>query len=172
MVIWLVGLSGAGKTTIGRELHALMRARNPGTVFVDGDEVREVFRHNRDADAFRPEGRRRNAERMSALCAWLDAQGLDVVCCCLSLFEETREWNRGHYSRYFEVYVEVPFEALLRREVKNLYGPALRGEITDVVGVDIEWIPPRRPDLVIDNSADGLDPAAVATEILRHAEAA
>lgn len=172
MVIWLVGMSGAGKTTIGRHLYGMMKARNPATVFVDGDEVREVFRHNQGDDPYSLEGRRANAERMAELCAWLDRQGIDVVCCCLSVFEETREWNRRTYSRYFEVYVEVPFEKLLEREVKDLYASALRGERRNVVGVDIPFAAPRRPDLVVDNRRDGIDHAATARDILLRAEAA
>ena len=56
--------------------------------------------------------RRRNAERICRLCRFLDAQGIDVVCAILSLFHESQEWNRKHYSRYFEVYLDVPMDEL------------------------------------------------------------
>lgn len=166
MVIWLVGLSGAGKTTIGRELHALLKAREPNTVFVDGDEVRAVFKHDRGPDAYTLEGRAKNAERMAELCAWLDRQGMNVVCCCLSVFEETRAWNRETYSRYFEVYVSTPFDVLVERDSKGLYGAALRGETENVVGVDIPFTPPAAPDLVVENGRDPRDPREIAREIL------
>ena len=169
MVIWLVGLSGAGKTTIGRQVFRQLRKRAPNTVFVDGDEIRRVFKHDGHPDAYSLEGRRVNADRMSELCAWLDRQGIHVVCCCLSIFEETRDWNRENFSDYFEVYVEVPFPKLVEREIKNLYKPALRGEIPNVVGVDIPWVPPARPDMTIDNGVDDPDHALIAGEILRRA---
>jgi cytidine diphosphoramidate kinase len=170
MVIWIMGLSGAGKTTIGRMVFAALKEHNPATVFVDGDEIREVFRHNRGEDAYAPAGRRVAADRLAALCTWLDRQGIDVVCCCLSYFDEVSRQNRATFSRYFEVFVDVPFPTLLQREIKNLYGPALRGEIRNVVGVDIPFTAPTRPDLVVNNAADGIENArAAAGEILARA---
>ena len=38
MVIWITGLSGAGKTSIGRALLDLWRQDNPAVVLVDGDD--------------------------------------------------------------------------------------------------------------------------------------
>lgn len=170
MVIWLIGLSGAGKTTIGQHLYTLWKAREANTVLVDGDEIRRIFRQDSDPQAYTIEGRRANAERIAELCAWLDRQRIHVVCSVLSLFEETRRWNRASYSRYFEVYVQVPFEVLIARDTRNLYGPALRGEIRNVVGVDIPFPPPEAPDMIVDNGPSGIDHRRMAEEILRRAE--
>ena len=71
MIVWLVGLSGAGKTTIARALHRQWQAVSPATVLIDGDEVREIFQHDRGPDAYTMEGRRINAERIAAMSAWL-----------------------------------------------------------------------------------------------------
>lgn len=172
MVIWLIGLSGAGKTTIGREVHRRLKSVHPNTVFVDGDEVRAVFAHDRGPDAYTPAGRARNAERMAELCAWLDRQGMHVVCCCLSIFEETRAWNRAHYGRYLEVLVDVPWETLVaERDYKGLYAAALRGECPNVVGVDIPWTPPAAPDLTLINDGAQGTPAELADRVLDRARA-
>jgi adenylylsulfate kinase len=165
MVIWLIGLSGAGKTSIGRELCRYWKERAPQTVLVDGDEIRRIFQHDRDEQAYTLEGRRRNAERIRELCAWLDRQDINVVCCILSLFEDVHAWNRATYSRYFEVFVDAPMDAVIARDVKGLYGPALRGETRNVVGVDIPFPRPAQPDMTIDNSG-AFDPAAIARRIL------
>lgn len=166
MVVWLIGLSGAGKSHIGRALYARMKQDNPATVLVDGDEVRAIFRQDRDDDAYTVEGRRRNAERMRELCAWLERQDIDVVCCILSLFEESSRWNRDNYRAYFEVHVSAPMEVLRQRNPKDLYGRAARGEIGNVVGVDIPFHLPENPDLVIDNGANMVDADEAAQEIL------
>lgn len=171
MVIWLVGLSGSGKTTVGRHVYELWKTKESDTVFVDGDEIRKIFRQNQGPDAYSVEGRAANAERIAELCAWLDRQEINVVCCILSIFEETRIWNRQTYSKYFEVYLDVPLEILIERDGKNLYKPALRGETKNVVGVDIPFTPPLSPDMIIDNSKEGLDHRALAKDILANAGA-
>lgn len=164
MVIWLIGLAGSGKTTVGREIYANWKARDRATVFVDGDEVRDIFRHNRGDEPYSVEGRRQNAERIASLCAWLDRQDINVVCCILSIFEETREWNRANYREYFEVYLEAPLSALTSR--RHLYEEAEAGRMRNVVGVDIPFTPPASPDLVIDSGPDGESPEVAAKRIL------
>lgn len=165
MVIWLVGMSGAGKTTIGREVYALVKAASPNTVFVDGDEVREIFRHDGEY-AYTVEGRRQNSERIGALCRWLDRQGINVVCSMLSIFEDHRQANRAAFSRYFEVYVEATLDELMTRDYKNLYRAAKAGQQHNVVGVDIPFPPPANPDMVIRNGNPPVDSRLAAREIV------
>ena len=165
MVIWLVGLSAAGKTTIGRRLYDIRKRRNAATVLVDGDEIRRIFKHDHHPDAYSVEGRRANAERIVELCAWLDGQGIDVVCCVLCIFPEVLSENRQRFSDYFEVFVDVPLEIAERRDAKGVYGPARRGESANVVGLDIPFPRPEGADMVIDNSREGKDSGALAAEI-------
>ncbi len=169
MVIWIIGMSGAGKSTIGRAAHRHWQAQAPNTVLVDGDEIRAIFAQDRSPADYTLEGRRRNAERIYEICAWLDRQGINVVCCVLSLFPDVQARARQNYSGYFEVFVDVPVEVLARRDDKGIYGPALSGAARDVVGVDIPFPPPPRADMVIDNSGFDADPEALALGILRKA---
>lgn len=169
MVIWLVGMSGAGKSVIGCALYRLLKAQVAATVLVDGDEIRQIFRHDRSEDAYSVEGRRCNAERIREICAWLDRQEINVVCCILSIFEDSHAWNRTNIRDYFEVYVAAPMEVLERRNPKDLYGKARRGELKNVVGVDIPFTPPVNPDLVIENGEDPVDPDQAALMILEAA---
>jgi cytidine diphosphoramidate kinase len=172
VVIWIIGLSGAGKSTIGRELARQWRLAAPNCVMLDGDELRDVFGHNRDDTAYTVEGRRLNADRMTALCSLLDRQGINVVCCILSLFPEMRLDNRARFSRYFEVFLDAPLSALRRRDPKGLYAAAESGTQRNVVGVDIPFARPATADLVIDTSGQDADIRALAASILRQAGAA
>jgi len=110
--------------------------------------------------------RRKNAWRICHLCEYLDNQGIDVVCAILSIFHDTQEWNRDHYSQYFEVFIEVPMEILIERDQKGLYSGALNGEITNVVGVDIPFEPPPCADIIVDNSPSNIPPIDHAENIL------
>ncbi len=152
MVIWLVGLSGAGKTTIGKALYQSMKKRNRHTVFIDGDEVREMFRHNQHSDAYSLAGRRQNAERIQAMCAWLEKQEIDVVCCILSIFDEVSQQNQQKFKQYYEVFVDTPLPVLIEQDGKGLYQAALSGKTQNVVGIDLAYAPPKSPNLIIKNS--------------------
>lgn len=169
MVVWVIGLSGSGKTTLGREMARQWRTATPNVVLLDGDEVRKVFAHDRSDDAYTPQGRRVNAERLAALCELLDRQGIHVVCCVLSIFEDMRRDNRSRFSRYFEIFMDASLEAVMARDVKGLYAAARRGEARNVVGVDIPFERPTTADLVIDSSGPCADVPALARMALRAA---
>lgn len=148
MVIWIIGLSGAGKSTLAEEVAILARRSAPNVVLLDGDVAREVWGSDLGHDM---KDRRKNADRLCRLCRFLDSQGVHVVCAVLSLFEESRDWNREHLDDYFEVYVKAPLEALEERDPKGLYARARAGSI-ELPGVNLPFPEPKRPDLVIDNS--------------------
>jgi len=154
MVIWITGLSGAGKTTLGHAVFGKWQAIAPNTVLVDGDVVRELFKLDGSPELYTLEGRRKVAMRIHELCVWLDSQGINVVCCTISLFGDLHDINRRTFSKYFEVFIDVPMDVLRRRDNKNLYARAFSGEMPDVVGVDLPFLPPAAPDLHIDNSDD------------------
>lgn len=166
MIVWIVGLSGAGKTTLGRELYAQWKKTDPATVLVDGDEMRAIFGANREPDAFTVVGRRRNAERIVELCRWLDRQRINAVCPLLSIFPDIMAANRQVFSAYFEVFIDVPLEELERRDPKGIYAAAKRGAGADVVGIGIPFPKPSRPDVTLLNNRPDFPVDSLAGEII------
>lgn len=151
MVIWIIGLSGAGKTTLAEAVVARARAANPALVLLDGDVIRDTFGNDLGHSL---DDRKRNAERMMRLCRWLDGEGIDVVCAILSLFPEHRDWMRANVVNYHEVYIDAPLDQVQARDVKGLYARFAAGETRQVAGLDLEFRAPDTPDTRIVNDGD------------------
>jgi len=149
MVVWLIGLSGAGKTTLANEIVARANNKINNTVLLDGDVIREIFGNDL---GYSMEDRLLNAQRICQLGKFLDDQGMNVVCAILSIFPETREWNLKNIENYYEVYIDTPIGTLVERDSKGIYEKYKRGEISEVAGMDLDFPIPDKADLVIKNS--------------------
>ena len=146
MVIWLIGLSGAGKTTLARGLYKRLKLKTRHLVYLDGDDFRQIFRNDIDHTVA---GREKNAERISNFCRALDAERIHVIASVLSIFPEWQAWNRNAFSGYYEIFLDIPLETLKTRDTKGLYRDAVDGHIKNVVGIDIAFPRPPHPDIVI-----------------------
>ena len=156
MIIWFIGMSGVGKTTLASALYEKLKPETRHLIYLDGDEFREVFRNDADHTI---EGRRKNAERISHMCHMLDRHGIHVIASVLSIFPEWQAWNRETFDEYYEIFLNIPLGTLMRRDVKGLYAGAASGEIKNVVGVDIPFPKPTAADLEINESqqTDGVE---------------
>jgi adenylylsulfate kinase-like enzyme/phosphohistidine swiveling domain-containing protein len=162
-VYWITGLSGAGKTTVGQELWRRLRAAGRSAILLDGDALREVIAEDLGHNSA---NRRKSAMRNARLCRMLSSQDTDVVCPTISLFHEVHRWNRENIPGYREIYLRVPMDELQRRDSKGIYAAAHRGDLRDVVGLDVAAELPEAPDLTLDNFGT-LDSATAVERIWR-----
>lgn len=145
---WVTGLSGAGKTTIGKGIYTKLKESYPNTVIFDGDALRQAFGNDL---GYSKEERLACAMRYARLSRLLAEQGIHVVCCTISMFDCVRQWNRDNIDNYTEIYIEVPMEVLEARNQKNLYSDAKDGAAQDVVGMDLQMQLPKQPDIRVLN---------------------
>ena len=157
-VVWITGLSGAGKTTLAHGLREVLLDRGITPVLLDGDRLRAVVPA---VGGYTPADRRRYAMFYGRLARELSAQGHFVICATISLFHEVHRWNREHLPQYLEVLLRVPVEELGRRDTKGVYAASRH----DVVGVHQAAEFPSAPDLTIDNFGGTSPGRAVASVV-------
>jgi len=161
---WITGLSGAGKTTIARELYTIMKDTKSNVVYLDGDIMREVFNAIKD---YSQQERLKLAMQYSRLCKLLTDQNIDVICATISMFPQCWEWNRQHIPKYREIYIRVPMDILIQRDQKRLYSQALKGKTKHVMGIDIPFTEPEEPHLTLENEGNE-SPELLAKQILQY----
>ncbi|MDE6903138.1 MAG: adenylyl-sulfate kinase [Lachnospiraceae bacterium] len=159
-VYFFTGLAGAGKTTIGGLFYRHMKAKKNDVVLLDGDQLRRLSFHK--SSGYSTEERRRGAYYNFEMCRMLADQGIDVVLCSISMYNDCRAWAREHIENYREVYIRTARETLYRRDQKGLYSSGTK----NVVGVDLLCEEPENPDIVIDN--DGQETPEKIVERLEH----
>ncbi len=160
MVIWITGLSAAGKTTLCNALRDLVKARLPELVILDGEAMRAVFGHDGNSEADRVT----RVKWLQSIARVLADQGLLVVVGVLYAHPDLLAWNRANLSGYFEVYLKASMATLRARDPKGLYQAAEAGRMREVVGLDIPWHPPETPDMVVDMDA-GEAPEVIARRL-------
>jgi bifunctional enzyme CysN/CysC len=162
-VVWLTGLSGAGKSTIANIVEAKLHSLGVRTYLLDGDNVRHGL--NRDlgfTDADRVENIRRIAEVTGLM---VDA-GLVVLVSFISPFRAERQLARDRVEadEFIEVHVDASVELAESRDPKGLYAKARAGELTNFTGVDSPYEAPEAPEVYIDTAV--LSPEAAAELVI------
>ena len=156
-VVWLTGLSGSGKTTIGRSLEAKLRELGYRVELLDGDEVRKQLSPDL---GFTKNDRETHARRVVYLSRLLAKNGIITLVSLIAPYRAFREYARKEIADYVEVYVKTPLETCIKRDPKGLYKKALRGEITDMTGIQDPYEEPINPEAVIDTEHLTVDQSA------------
>lgn len=145
IVYFFTGLAGAGKTTIGGLFYRRLKAHKPNVVLLDGDQLRRLSFNKQSG--YSTEERRNGAFYNFEMCRMLADQGIDVVLCSISMYNDCRAWAREHIENYKEIYIKVSWETLYRRDQKGLYSSGVK----EVVGVDLPYDEPQNADVVVEN---------------------
>lgn len=144
-VYFFTGLAGAGKTTIGGLFYRRLKSVKNDVVLLDGDQLRRLSFNKKSG--YTTGERRKGAFYNFEMCNMLAEQGIDVVLCSISMYNDCRAWAREHIENYREIYIRASWDTLRRRDQKGLYSSGIR----NVVGVDILCEEPECPDIVIEN---------------------
>uniref|UniRef100_A0A8C2J5J8 3'-phosphoadenosine 5'-phosphosulfate synthase 2b n=1 Tax=Cyprinus carpio TaxID=7962 RepID=A0A8C2J5J8_CYPCA len=148
--VWLTGLSGAGKTTIGFALEEYLVSHAIPCYSLDGDNIRHGLNKNL---GFTATDREENIRRIAEVAKLFADAGLVCITSFISPFTKDRNDARKILESaglpFFEVFVNAPLEVCESRDVKGLYKKARAGEIKGFTGIDSDYEKPEAPELVL-----------------------
>ncbi|MDH4395611.1 MAG: adenylyl-sulfate kinase [Limnobacter sp.] len=154
-VVWLTGLSGAGKSTIAFELELQLHLTGVHTCVLDGDNLR----HGINADlGFTPADRTRNVLRTAQVARLMADAGLLTIVAMISPFSKDRLHARELLlpTPFLEVHVQAPLEMCEARDPKGLYQKARQGLLLNFTGIGSPYEAPSNPDLLLNTSTQSL----------------
>ncbi len=151
-VVWLTGLSGAGKSTIANLVEKRLHALGRHTYLLDGDNVRHGLNKNL---GFTEEDRVENIRRVAEVAKLMVDAGLIVLTAFISPFRAERRMAREilESGEFIEVFVDTPLAVAEERDVKGLYAKARAGQLKNFTGIDSPYEAPEAPELRIDTTA-------------------
>ena len=150
-VIWITGLSGAGKTTVAEQLALRIGELSLNPILLDGDVLRDLFKNTGViSKTYNREARIKLALKYAHICKILSSQGFTVIIATISMYNEAYAWNRTNLPNYFEIYLKVPLKELRRRDPKKIYQRYDAGDLSDVAGLDLAVDEPLEPHVILD----------------------
>lgn len=148
LAIWMTGLSGAGKTTVGVGVERELNRKGFLTQILDGDNVRTGINNNL---GFSSEDRKENIRRIAEVTKLFVNCGIITINCFISPTKEIREKAKGIIGRddFIEVFLDTPLDVCEERDTKGLYAKARKGEIKNFTGISAPFDPPEKPNIVV-----------------------
>tara|TARA_S200000501_G_C20805814_1_gene736077 strand:+ start:841 stop:1365 length:525 start_codon:yes stop_codon:yes gene_type:complete len=142
-LIWITGLSGSGKSEIGKLILPMIEKKIGPTVLINGDDLRNIFK----LYGYTKKDRLENAKKFYGLYKLITDQGINVIFCVVSMFDAVRSWNKKFINNYIEIYIKTELKKIIQQNKKETYFNNKK----NVVGIDIKPELPKNPDITITN---------------------
>ncbi len=157
--IWFTGLSGSGKSTIANALEKELAVQGKHTMLLDGDNVRLGLNNNL---GFTEEDRVENIRRFAEVAKLMNDAGLIVLVSAISPYDADRQNARNIIGEesFVLVHVATSLEECIKRDTKNLYQKALKGEIKNFTGVSSPYEEPEHPEIRVETETMTVEEAA------------
>ena len=152
-VLWLTGLSGAGKTTIANGLIDVLKKYDIVPVLLDGDEIRNAIK----LTGFDEESRKKHNLNVGLIASIFERQGNVVIVSLISPYEDVRNEVRDMCNKFVEIYISTDINLCIDRDPKGLYKKAIAGEIKDFTGISAPYYPPASAEITIDTKDESIN---------------
>ena len=145
ILFWITGLSGTGKTTLGKKIHKDISKIYGPTIMVSGDDIRKIF----TLKGYNYNERLVILKKYSLFAKYITEQKINIILTVVGMIEEQRKWNRTNIENYIEIYIKSTVKDIIKLNKKKIYHHENSGKI---VGIEIKPEYPKKPDIKIINS--------------------
>ena len=144
IVFWITGLSGSGKTTIGKKIHKKIVKEYGPTIMVSGDDIRKIFK----LKGYENKERLEIAKKYSQFAKYITDQKINIIIAVVAMYDEPRKWNTLNIDNYMEIYIRSNIKDIIKLNKKKIYKKKNPGKI---IGVDIKPQYPKNPTIILTN---------------------
>ncbi len=143
ILFWITGLSGSGKTIIGKKIFRFIYKKFGPTIIVSGDDLRNIF----NLKKYDHKSRMEYLKYYTNFCKKITDQGINVIMCVVGLSEKIRKNNKKKFSNYIEIYIKSSVDLIKSNKKKKTYKNK-----KNVWGVDLKAEFPKNPNILITNN--------------------
>ena len=143
ILFWITGLSGSGKTSIGKNTFSFVKKYFGPTIFISGDDLRNIF----DLKQYDYASRIKYLNYYTNFCKKITDQNINVIMCVVGLSDDIRKKNRIKFKNYVEIFINSKLDLIKKQKKKKTYQ-----QKKFVWGVDLKPEFPKNPDIVIKNN--------------------
>ncbi len=156
-ILWLMGPTSSGKTTISKEIMSKLENTNIPFIHYDGDDIREL---KGPQLTFSKDDRLSVVQGLCKLVNNSASNGINVIVSALTAGEESRKYLAEHLDNPKVIYIDCTIEECIRRDPKGLYRKAINGEIDTLIGYSEPYLRPAQLDLNVDSNQLNINQSA------------
>ncbi len=153
-VVWMTGLSGAGKTTLCQSVAKRLHTECCKAIILDGDIIREGLCSDL---GFSTEDRIESVRRIAHVAKLFASNGTTVLVAVMAPIEAARRVARSIVPNMIQVFVDASLESCELRDVKGLYAKARSGELQGFTGIDSPFEPPLDAQVVCHSDRESIE---------------
>jgi len=144
LVIWIIGLSGSGKTSIAKKIKKKINKDHGPTVVISGDDFRNIY----NLKKYSKDERIKLGKSHAKFCKFLSNQNINVIFSAVGLLKEIRKFNRKNIKNYIEIYIKSKIKKIKKKRMKSLYFKKNK----NIIGIDIKPEFPKNSHIIINNN--------------------
>ena len=144
ILFWITGISGSGKTTIGKKIHKEIKKKYGPTVMISGDDLRNIFQIKK----YDFNDRKKIAKNYSKFCKYLVKNNINVIFATVSLFHEVHKKNKKIFKNYIEIFINCKINVVKKISKKKIY---IKSE-KNIWGNNLKPQYPIKPKITINNN--------------------